>query len=223
MKNKTRNVVKVILILCISMFFIYLIFKYQNFFQHINIRSLRKYILSFGSFSFFALLLIYSLKPLVVVFPAVLLTILAGNIYGPVKGFILSMVGVFFSATLAFYISKSIGKPFVDKITRGKLLKLDDNIEAYGFKIIFLMRLSTLFPIDPLSYAVGLTKMKYTDFILGTLLGLFPEMLAYSYLGQSMRHPLSKKIFIPLILIAAVAAGGVFIYKSFKSKNRNST
>jgi uncharacterized membrane protein YdjX (TVP38/TMEM64 family) len=222
MKNKTRNVVKVILILCISMFFIYLIFKYQRFFQHINIRSLRKYILSFGPFSFFALLLIYSLKPLVVVFPAVLLTILAGNIYGPVKGFILSMAGVFFSATLAFYISKSIGKPFVDKITRGKLLKLDDNIEAYGFKIIFFMRLSTLFPIDPLSYAVGLTKMKYSDFILGTLLGLFPEMLAYSYLGQSMRHPFSKKIFIPLILIAAVAAGGAFIYKSSKSKNRNS-
>lgn len=218
MKNKTRNVVKAILILCISMFFIYLIFKYQRFFQHINIRSLRKYILSFGPFSFLALLLIYSLKPFVVVFPAVLLTVLAGNIFGPVKGFILSMAGVFFSSTLAFYLSKSIGKPFVDKITRGKLLKLDDNIEAYGFKIIFLMRLSTLFPIDPLSYAVGLTKMKYSDFILGTLLGLFPEMLAYSYLGQSMRHPFSKKIFIPIILIAATAATGAFIYKSFKSK-----
>jgi uncharacterized membrane protein YdjX (TVP38/TMEM64 family) len=64
--------------------------------------------------------------------------------------------------------------------------------------------------------------MRYADFILGTLLGLFPEMLAYSYLGQSMRHPLSKKIFIPLILIAATAATGAFIYKSFKSKNRNS-
>jgi uncharacterized membrane protein YdjX (TVP38/TMEM64 family) len=218
MKDKFKKVLKAILILCISMFFIYLIFKYQRLIKHINIKSLRKYILSFGPWASLALLIIYSLKPIVVVFPAVLLTVLAGNIFGPVKGFILAMAGVFFSASLAFYISKSLGKPFVDKITRGKLLKLDDNIEAYGFKIIFLMRLSTLFPIDPLSYAAGLTKMKYSNFILGTLIGLAPEMAAYSYLGQSMRHPFSKKIFIPLILIIGIAVGGVFIYKSFTSK-----
>ena len=220
MKDKTRKVLKAILILCISMFFIYLIFKYKVFFKYINIRSLRKYILSFGPLAPLALLLIYSLKPLVVVFPAVLLTVIAGNIFGPIKGFSLTMAGVFFSATLAFYLSKSLGKSFVDKITRGKLLKLDDNIETYGFKIIFLMRLSTLFPIDPLSYASGLTKMKYTDFIFGTLLGLAPEMLAYSYLGQSTRHPFSKKIFIPIILIVAVAGSGAFLYKSYKFKKK---
>ncbi len=220
MKDKMINLIKAILILCISIFFIYLLFKFQNIFRHINIRNLRKYILSFGPWAFLVFLLIYSLKPIVVVFSAVLLTALAGNIFGPVEGFLLSMVGVFFSATLAFYLSKLLGKSFVAKITRGKLMKLDDNIEVYGFKIMLLMRLSTLFPIDPLSYAAGLTKMKYSDFILGTLIGLAPEMMAYSYLGLSMRHPFSKKILMPILLVVAIAVSGAFMYKSYWSKKK---
>jgi uncharacterized membrane protein YdjX (TVP38/TMEM64 family) len=221
MKDKIKNIVKASVILCVSLFFIYLMLKYQNLFKQINIRALRRFVSSFGPMSFLVFLLIYSLKPILVVFPAVLLTALAGNIFGPTVGFLLSMVGVFFSATFAFYLSKSLGQPFVAKITRGKLLKLDNNIEVYGFKIIFLMRLSALFPIDPLSYASGLTKMNYRDFIWGTILGLSPEMMAYAYLGERMRHPFSLKILIPIFIIVVTAVCGAIIYKSFKLKKKN--
>lgn len=210
-----KKMTRIVLILCISALFIYVIVKYQHRFRHINVRGLRNYIISFGPMASVVLLLIYSLKPIVLVFPAVLLTVLAGNIFGPIKGFALTIIGLFVSASLAFYLSRSLGKPFVSKITKGKLLKLDDSIETHGFKIMFLMRLSTLFPYDALSYASGLTKMKYKDFILGTILGTAPEMLAYSFLGQSMRHPFSKKILIPIVLIIAIAVGGAFMYKSF--------
>jgi uncharacterized membrane protein YdjX (TVP38/TMEM64 family) len=146
--------------------------------------------------------------------------VLAGNIFGPLKGFLLTMLGLYFSGTLAFYLAKSLGKPFVSKITRGKLLKLDDNIETHGFKIMLLMRVSTLFPYDPLSYAAGLTKITYRDFITASLLGAFPEMLAYSYLGQNMHHPFSKKFIIPLALVAIVAIGGSFMFKSYNKTSK---
>lgn len=220
MKNELKNFLKAVLILCVSIFIIYLLFKYQRYFRHVNIKALRTYILSFGPLAFLIFILMYSLKPIIVVFPALVLTVLSGNIFGPIIGFLLTMISLFFASTLAFYLSRSLGKPFVAKITRGKLLKLDDNIEVYGFKIIFLMRLSTLFPYDPLSYAAGLTKMRYSDFILGSLLGTAPEMLAYTYLGQSMRHPFSKRILIPIILIAVLALCGSLIYKYQRDKRK---
>lgn len=214
MKDNKKNIIKSILILCISLLFIYLLIKYQKHFARINVRGLRNYILSFGPFASLVFVLLYALKPVVFVFPALLLTVLAGNIFGPFRGFILTMVGLTLSGTFAFYLARSLGKPFVSKITRGKLLKLDENIENYGFRIMFLMRLSTIFPYDPLSYAAGLTKMKYRDFILASVLGAFPEMLAYCYLGHSFRHPFSLKVIIPIVLIAVVAVGGSFLYKS---------
>jgi uncharacterized membrane protein YdjX (TVP38/TMEM64 family) len=224
MKENKKNIIKSILILCISLLFIYLLIRYQKHFARINVKGLRNYILSFGPFASLVFVLLYSLKPVVFVFPALLLTILAGNIFGPIKGFILVMIGLTLSGTFAFYLARSLGKPFVTKITRGKLLKLDENIENHGFKIMLLMRLSTLFPYDPLSYAAGLTKMKYRDFILASVIGAFPEMLAYCYLGHNMRYPSSRRFIIPVVLVAAVAIGGSFMYRSaIKKKNHNNT
>lgn len=221
MNTKTKDIIKAILILCISVFFIYILIKFGTLLRHINIRSLRRYIVSFGPLAALVFVAIYSLKAIFVVLPSVVLTVLAGNIFGPIKGFLLTMIGIYFSSTLAFYLAKSLGKPFVDKITKGKLLKLDENIEVHGLKIILFMRLSTLFPYDPLSYAAGLTKIKYNDFIIASMIGICPEMLAYSYLGQSMRHPFSKKIFIPIIIIILLAFGGSLIYKYQNRKKKN--
>ncbi|MDP4178324.1 MAG: VTT domain-containing protein, partial [Bacillota bacterium] len=88
------------------------------------------------------------------------------------------------------------GQSFVNKILRGKSLKLDNNIEQKGFKIMFTMRVSMVFPHDALSYAAGLSKIKYKDFILATCLGMIPEVLAYSILGKSAEKILSIKFLI---------------------------
>lgn len=214
MKNSTKNILKSIVILCISIIFIYIILKYQRVFTHIRLKNLRNYILDFGPYAALVFLLMFSLKPLLIFFPAMVFTALAGNIFGPFIGFLLTIVGLFTSGSIAFFLSRSLGKPFVAKITRGKLLKIDDNIEQHGFKIMLLMRLSTLFPYDPLSYAAGLTKIKYVDFITATLIGTAPEMLAYAYIGHSMRHPSLRRIIVPIIMVLALALIGSYIYKS---------
>lgn len=219
MNNKVyrdnKNLIKAAIVICITFIFIYLIINYKKYFININIKNLRNYILSFGSISFLVLLLIYSLKPVVIFFPAALLTILAGNIYGPLKGFTITILGLFLSGSLAFYISKNLGQAFVSKITRGEFMKLDKNIKEHGLKIIFMMRISTVFPYDALSYAAGLTNINYKDFILGSLLGTCPEMLAYSYLGKNADHPFSRKFLYPLVIVFLIGLIGTFIYKSY--------
>lgn len=219
MKKNSRNIVKAVFILCSLFVFIYILMKYQKHFSHINIKHLKNYILSFGPLAGLVFLILFALKPVIIVFPALLLTVMAGNIFGPIEGFLLTMTGLFLSGTFAFYIAKSLGKPFVNKITKGKLVNIDKNIETHGFKILLFMRLSTLFPYDPLSYAAGLTKIKYKDFILASLIGSFPEMLAYSYLGKHIGHPFNRGFIICLVLLAAIAAGGSFVYKIYGNQN----
>jgi uncharacterized membrane protein YdjX (TVP38/TMEM64 family) len=213
MKNSTKNIIKTIIILCISIVFIYLIFKHQKRFSHLKLKNLRSYIISFGPYAAFIFIFLYSIKPVLIFFPALVFTAIAGNVFGPINGFFLTVIGLFTSSTFAFYLSRSLGKPFVAKITGGKLLELDENIEQHGFKLIFLMRLSTLFPYDPLSYAAGLTKISYKDFITATIIGSAPEMLAYTYVGHNMRHPSLQRVIIPVCIIVILALIGSYIYK----------
>jgi uncharacterized membrane protein YdjX (TVP38/TMEM64 family) len=150
-----------------------------------------------------------------------LMTVIAGSLYGPLNGVLLSLLGLFFSSTLAFYLGRSLGKPFVNKLTKGKLVALDSNIEKHGFKIIFLMRFSTLFPYDLLSYAAGITKINYVDFIVGSLLGITPEVIAYSYLGQHIENPMSKKFILPIVSVLLIGFLGSYTYRIYHKKVKN--
>jgi uncharacterized membrane protein YdjX (TVP38/TMEM64 family) len=193
--------------------FIYLIVYNRGYL--INIKNLRNYIIKFGSLGFVVLLIIYSLKPVIIFFPTVALTILAGNIYGFLVGFLLTLLGLFLSASFAFYVSRNLGYGFINRITKGKLLHMNRSAKDYGLKLVFIMRLSTVFPYDILSYAVGLTNINYKDFILGSILGAAPEMLVYSYLGQNALGDLSKKIYIPIVTLVAMSLLGRVMYKKY--------
>ncbi|SMC23795.1 Uncharacterized membrane protein YdjX, TVP38/TMEM64 family, SNARE-associated domain [Clostridium acidisoli DSM 12555] len=220
MKGFIKNNLKYIGIVVVVIIILLSIFRFRNILPNINPKYLRHYILRYGKFSSLVFIIIYSLRPIVLIIPASLLSIIAGNIFGSFYAFIFSMIGCFFSATLAFFLGRALGKPFVDKILKGKTLKIDSELEKRGFLIMFLMRLSFVFPYDALSYASGLTKVKYKDFIMGTILGIIPEMFIYSYIGRNLGKHTIKRIFVPIIIMIIIALLANYIYKSYKNKKR---
>jgi len=218
MRNFIKDKLKYIKIAILIVIVLFSIFKLQKIFPHINFLQLKNYILSYGKFSSLVFIVIYSLKPIVFIIPASLLSIVAGSVFGSFYAFLYSMIGCFFSATLAFFLARALGKPFVDKILKGKTLKIDSSVEKHGFLLVLLMRLCFVFPYDALSLACGLTKVKYKDFILGTMLGIIPEMMAYSYIGRNMGKHFLKKLIIPIIGIAFIALTAYYIYKNKTTK-----
>jgi uncharacterized membrane protein YdjX (TVP38/TMEM64 family) len=214
--NKLLKYLILIIFICIVLYFV---FRYKKQLAELNIGDIRRYVLSYGKFSDVMFILIYTLKPIFFIIPASLMSILAGNIFGPHKALMLSMIGCFGSGTVAFFLSRILGRSFVDKLLKGKSMTLDSNVENHGFKIMLIMRLSFIFPYDPLSYAAGLTKMKYRDFILGTLIGVLPEMVSYSFMGRHLRHPFSFKFAFPIILIITIALLSSYAYKVYKNGN----
>lgn len=169
--------------------------------KDININTISNMLKNNKEFSIIAFLIIFIIKPIFVILPSNLLAIISGNIFGALFGFSLIMICYFISATVAFYLSRFMGKDFVEIIMGNKFMKLDKNIESRGFKILFLIRLPPVIPFDALSYACGLTKIKYKDFITASLLGIFPETICYSILGTSFMNPLSIKFIIPIIIL----------------------
>lgn len=210
--NKIKYVVLIVVIAILAV----LILNNRELIHHISIRHIREFILKYGKFSAMIFVIIYSLKPILLVIPASWMTIAAGSIFGPFAAFTLSMIGCFFGGTLAFYLSRILGKPFVDKMLKGKAMELDDRIEKEGFIIVLLMRLSIIFPFDALSYAAGLTKVKYKDFIVGTMLGVIPEMISYSFIGKRLGRPFSRGLIVSILATIIIAVIAAYIYKKRK-------
>lgn len=213
-RDKTKKVAAYFITGAAVSLIIYMLMRHGEAISKINMNQVRQYILSYGKFSAICFLAIFILKPVILVVPASLFAIAAGNIFGLYASFALSMLGSFGAATVAFYMARFLGKSFVDKFLKGKTPKLDQGIENHGFFIMLIMRLSFIFPHDPLSFAAGLTKMKYSDFILGTLLGIIPEMFSYALVGSSIGKAFDYRVLLVLSGVIVIAIISAYAYKS---------
>ncbi len=117
--------------------------------------------------------------------PASLMTIGGGFIFGPFAGCLYVVIGATIGANLAFLIGRYLARDRVAKLIEGnKAFKaIDKAIAQGGWKIVGLIRLSPAFPFNVLNYALGLTRVSFTDNIIGTM-GIIPGAFAYSYLGS---------------------------------------
>lgn len=210
---KKENVSKIKFTIFIAFIAFVLIFIILNWkiIRGLNIHKFLEYLEGMGTIATIVYLGMYVIKPIFIVIPSNILALGAGIVFGPIKGFLLTMVGFWISGTIAFYIARFLGKDFVEGIIGDKLMKLDKNMEKNGFKILFLLRLPPVLPYDPLSYACGLTKIRYRDFILASVIGVVPETICYSIIGREAHNPLSPKFLIPIIFLIVAVIGSKFI------------
>jgi uncharacterized membrane protein YdjX (TVP38/TMEM64 family) len=215
-----KSIISKIVIAILSISLTVFILLRWNILKKFNLYSLQRYINSYGSYSAPIYIIIFALRTLLLVFPFTVMVLLAGGLFGPRKGFFYSMIAIFISANIAFFISRYFGKSTVQKLLKGKVDKLDLKIEKNGFRIIFFMRASFIFPYDILNYAAGLTKVKYRDFILGIMLGVIPETYSLTFLGGNVSHPFSPK-FILAILLVILTIALPFLYTRIKGKKKD--
>ncbi|MCX8128970.1 MAG: TVP38/TMEM64 family protein [Clostridia bacterium] len=204
MRNK-KSIIKITAVLITLSVSIYFGIRF-NLIGEINLQGIKDYIYSYGNFAALVFILFFTLRTLFVIFPFSVMVILGGNIFGFTNALVYSMISAFLSASFAFYISRFAGKDFVQKLLKGRMEKLDLKIERHGLKIIFLMRISSIFPFDILNFTAGLSKVKYRDFILGTIIGIAPETFSLSYLGKNLDNPFSSKFYIAIALVILTIA-----------------
>jgi uncharacterized membrane protein YdjX (TVP38/TMEM64 family) len=149
--------------------------------------QLRATVLSYGSLAPILYLLIYSIAPMFFVHGWII-TVAGGLAFGAVWGTVLTVVGATVGATLAFIVSRFLGREFVARVLKGKFKSLDDQAAAHGFQVIFFLRLIPLVPFNVLDYVAGISKISLRDYILGTFLGIIPGTFAYVYLGSALTN-----------------------------------
>lgn len=117
--------------------------------------------------------------------PRTVLTVGAGFLFGPLWGLLWALLAINLGAHLAFLSGRHLARSAVERRTRdhGRLQALDRAVTGGGWRIVALTRLSPVFPYSFLNYAYGLTRVGWSDFALGSLVGMFPGTLLLVILG----------------------------------------
>ena len=123
---------------------------------------------------------------LIGIVPASMLGIAAGVVFGVGLGFAVSASGTLLGGWLAFWLARSLLRPWIarmlDARPAGRMVGLDEAVRRDGWRLVCLLRVSPVMPFAVTSYTLGLTSVRKTDYILGTLAAL-PALLGYVALG----------------------------------------
>ncbi len=140
-------------------------------------------------------LLIYSLVyalAAVLLLPGSILTLAAGAAFGLLPGFGSVLLGATAGAALAFLVSRHLARRRVESWmeTKPRFSAVDKAVAKEGWKIVFLTRLSPIFPFNFQNYAYGLTQISFWHYTLASLVGMIPGTFMYVYIGSLGRSSL---------------------------------
>ncbi len=175
-----------IVILCLVLFFR----QIQEFFLEFiaafqSIETVREYIAGYGLFAPFISAILMIFQSVIAPLPAFLITIANGALFGFWWGMLLSWSSAMLGAALCFYIARFLGAKHVARIVSQPVVnKTDQFIQKYGNYAILIARLIPYIPFDVVSYAVGLTRIRFIGFWLATGIGQLPATAVYTYLGN---------------------------------------
>ena len=118
--------------------------------------------------------------------PGLLITMAAGVLFGPFKGTVIVSIASVTGASLAFLIGRYLAREWITRKTEDspRFQAIDEAIGREGGRIVFLLRLSPLFPYNLLNYGLGLTRVKFGSYFIASWIGMLPGTFMYVYLGS---------------------------------------
>jgi uncharacterized membrane protein YdjX (TVP38/TMEM64 family) len=156
----------------------------QGFNPQEILRNALQWIDSLGSVGAIAFITLYIIASIAFL-PGSILTLGAGVVFGVILGSLYVFIGATLGATAAFLVGRYLARGWVSQKIEGnnKFRAIDEAVATEGFKIVFLTRLSPVFPFNLLNYAFGVTGVSLKDYFLGCI-GMIPGTIMYVYIGS---------------------------------------
>jgi uncharacterized membrane protein YdjX (TVP38/TMEM64 family) len=217
-KNKTAYKIMLLGIILISFLAVFLfILESLGFFNKIkSVEELRNYISSFGKYAILIFIIIQFLQVTILPIPALLTVSVGVLLFGPLKAWIFSSIGIILGSILAFYIGKKFGYKVVRwLIGKESLDKTVDFLKGKDKILLTFMFLLPFFPDDILCFVAGLSSMDWKFFLIMIIFTRIISIFASCYSLNNSIIPYNTwwGILIWLIILALVIISTILIYK----------
>ena len=161
---------------------------------------IKNFIGAYGPYAMAVSFLLMVFQSVIAPLPAFLITFSNAALFGWWQGAILSWSSAMAGACVCFYIARILGREVTERFTtKAGLQEVDVFFEKYGTYSVLIARLLPFISFDIVSYAAGLTSMRFLPFFIATGLGQLPATLVYSYVGGMLTG--GARLFITGLLI----------------------
>ncbi|MBS3933927.1 MAG: TVP38/TMEM64 family protein [Truepera sp.] len=151
-----------------------------------DIAPLREYLLSFGPWAVVVSVLLQIITSVLAPLPSFVVTFVNAFVFGFWWGVMLTFSSALLASAICFGIARILGRPVVERLaTRRALEATDGFFVRHGLYAVLIARLIPFVNPDVISYAAGLTSLRWRVFLISIALGSIPSTLLYSYLGAS--------------------------------------
>jgi len=121
----------------------------------------------------------------VALLPGSFLTLAGGAVFGLGEGTLFVFAAAMLGSTGAFLVARYLARGAVERrlADNARFAAIDRAVGEQGLKIVFLLRLSPVFPFSLLNYGLGLSRVSLRDYVLAGF-GMLPGTLLYVYYGK---------------------------------------
>ena len=207
--DSSRRIVasaKLILLLCIIAGIpAFLYFRYgSGIFSADTAYKVLAYLRENSHIAFLLIIGLQIVQVVICVLPGQPIQFASSYMFGVGRGFLLSIIGAVIGTVISFYLAKLLGSEAMH------IFFGEDKVREYqrrlnsgrGLLLAFLIYLIPGVPKDLVSYAAGISEMRFRPFLLAATVGRSPGMLGSLLLG----HYFGRRNYRAIIILSVIVA-----------------
>ena len=146
-----------------------------------------------------------------VVFPVLVLIAATAAALGPWLGFATAMAGVLLSAFILFVIGRVLGRERLQHLLGRRAARIQERVVGKGILAVVVIRMIPIAPFSLVNVVAGASTLPLRDFLVGTLLGMMPGILAMAVLGAQIADLARNASWNNFLLLALAFLGWLCI------------
>ena len=170
-----------------------------------NVAALKQWFLELGVAGPLMIIGLMTLAIVMSPVPSAPIALAAGAAYGHTAGTLYVILGAELGAITAFAIARLAGMVTVQKWFGPQAIQRLNGSQNTMMVIVFVSRLLPFISFDMVSYAAGVTPLRFWRFALATLAGIIPASFLLAHFGAEMASGESQRIGTTLLLLGGVS------------------
>jgi uncharacterized membrane protein YdjX (TVP38/TMEM64 family) len=164
-----------------------------------------------GNFAYVAFVPLFAVCNFVITWP--ILAGAAGLLFGTAVGAPLALAGVTAAALAQMFVARRLSAGHHGSLLPQRTRGVEEFLTEHGAVAVMETRIVPVLPFGIVNFSAGLTRMRYRDLALGTVVGAAPKVFAYTALGGSLTNLNSPEAIVAIVLLVALALVGALFLK----------
>ena len=174
-----------------------------------NREQLKEFIDIFGPWAPVVFITVQIMQVLFAPIPGEATGFIGGYLFGVVKGFVFSSIGLSVGSWINFLIGRFLGKRYVRKLIPDKhLARFDTFVKRQGVIVLFILFIFPGFPKDYLCLFLGLSALPIKVFLVMATLGRMPGTFLLSIQGAFLYERMYGLFVVVLAICIVIAVIG---------------